>query len=195
MPIQEMLRIRSYGSEDAKLSLLLATHCAPLLRGLAIANVLTLNRNDIKTIASLLQGTQIRLKILSWQGQRAVLYLYREVELKEYMKQKRVKGFLEKQGYLGDELSSLLGELSQRVHMHGGGQTDYPHEIGIFLGYPVEDVEGFIENGGRNFLYMGYWKVYHDEDVCRGLFAAFDEEREHVVREIVAGKTLLEIAC
>lgn len=195
MPIQEMLRIRSYGSEDAKLSLLLATHCAPLLRGLVIANVLTVNCNDIKAIAGLLQGTQIRLKILSCKGQRAVLYLYREKELKIYMKQKHVKDFLERHGYSSDDLPSLLGELSQRVHMHNGGQTDYPHEIGIFLGYPLEDVEGFIENGGRNFLYMGYWKVYHNEVVCKKLFDAFDKEREEVVSEIVAGKTVLEVAC
>lgn len=39
-------------------------------------------------------------------------------------------------------------------------QEDFPHEMGILLGYPVEDVEGFIINNGKNELYTGYWKVY-----------------------------------
>ena len=45
----------------------------------------------------------------------------------------------------------------------GGGQ------IGIFLGYPLEDVLGFIENGGKNCLSCGCWKVYSNE--CEALKA------------------------
>ena len=35
---------------------------------------------------------------------------------------------------------------------------EFPHEIGLFLGYPPEDVEGFIQepNGQK---YTGIWKV------------------------------------
>ena len=32
----------------------------------------------------------------------------------------------------------------------------FPHEIGLLLGYPVEDVLGFIRHQGKNYLYTGY---------------------------------------
>ena len=41
--------------------------------------------------------------------------------------------------------------------------TDYdcfPHEIGLFLGFPVEDVKAFIEKDGHDCLTCGFWKVY-----------------------------------
>ena len=38
------------------------------------------------------------------------------------------------------------------------GKRGFPHEIGLVLGYPPVDVEGFIKKEGRDFLYSGYWK-------------------------------------
>ncbi|MCR5154354.1 MAG: DUF3793 family protein, partial [Lachnospiraceae bacterium] len=43
-------------------------------------------------------------------------------------------------------------------------------EIGIFLGYPLEDVKGFIENKGKNYKTCGLWKVYKDENFAKGIF-------------------------
>ncbi len=41
-------------------------------------------------------------------------------------------------------------------------QGDFPHEIDVFLGYPCEDVRGFIRHGGQGYKLCGYWKVYGD---------------------------------
>ncbi len=38
-------------------------------------------------------------------------------------------------------------------------EATYPHEIGIFLGYPLEDVLGFIQ--------LVFWKVYDQNSVTR----------------------------
>lgn len=45
-------------------------------------------------------------------------------------------------------LEQLLERLSGRI----SASEDFPHEIGLFLGYPVDDVTGFIQNKGRNYL-------------------------------------------
>ena len=45
-----------------------------------------------------------------------------------------------------------------------------PHEIGIFLGYPLADVEGYIENGGRDCIRLGCWKAYSDPDGAERVF-------------------------
>lgn len=52
----------------------------------------------------------------------------------------------------------LLRQLSRRLCL----EREFPHEIGVFLGYPLEDVVGFIRNRGRNYTCCGYWKAYGD---------------------------------
>ena len=63
----------------------------------------------------------------------------------------------------------ILFYLAQRIQSTKG----FPHEIGIFLGYPLEDVVGFITNNGCNYKYSGCWKVYGDETYSRRLFAQY----------------------
>ena len=49
----------------------------------------------------------------------------------------------------------------------------FPHEIGVFLGYPLADVKGFIENRGANYLCSGLWKVYCDEQEAQRTFQRY----------------------
>ena len=52
------------------------------------------------------------------------------------------------------DCDGMLRQLSRRLCC----EADFPHEIGVFLGYPLTDVVGFIENQGRNFTCCGCWK-------------------------------------
>lgn len=88
----------------------------------------------------------------------------------------------------------MLHRLFSRVEQYSRGEIAYPHEMGAFLEYPIEDILGFMENDGENFSFYGYWKVYHNEQEMTQLFQRFDEEREHVLQEILEGKTIREIA-
>lgn len=40
--------------------------------------------------------------------------------------------------------------------------VEFPHEVGIFVGYPIKDVRGFIENQEPVFVHRGRWRVYGD---------------------------------
>ncbi len=88
----------------------------------------------------------------------------------------------------------LLKELSDRIMMYCGGNIEFPHEIGAFLEYPVEDIRGFLDNNGEEFLYSGYWKVYHNVNETKKLFKQYDFVKEFAVREIIGGKTIKDIA-
>lgn len=107
--------------------------------------------------------------------------------------------FLKKRGYLqeGEDNSfcifCVLSRLSARVREYYRTKEKFPHEIGVLLGYPTADVEGFIKNEGKNCLFTGYWKVYQNEQKAKCIFAAFDEVREVTVREVLEGKELLHI--
>lgn len=52
---------------------------------------------------------------------------------------------------------------------------------GILLGYPIEDVEGFMEQKGKNYLYSGYWKVYSDVSAKKKLFAQYENAKEELI--------------
>ena len=90
--------------------------------------------------------------------------------------------------------SDKLARLAKRVECFGGGKVGFPHEIGIFLGYPLWDVEGFLKNNGENSIGNGYWKVYDDLAGALRTFASFDRSRERAMEELVQGKSIREIA-
>mgnify|MGYP000213313901 FL=1 len=63
----------------------------------------------------------------------------------------------------------------------------FPHEMGVLLGYPTEDVLGFIENQGKNYLYAGYWKVYGNLMETKALFEEYNKAKEHVITMVSQG--------
>ena len=76
---------------------------------------------------------------------------------------------LEQYDYPIHSLSACLDHLDKRME-----ETDFPHEIGIFLGYPLSDVLGFINN--ETCCCMGAWKVYSPKkaEYFKSLFKLFD---------------------
>ena len=50
---------------------------------------------------------------------------------------------------------------------------EFPHEVGLFLSYPPEDVKGFIDHRAGGFKCTGLWKVYGDEEKARSLFEKY----------------------
>ena len=69
----------------------------------------------------------------------------------------------------------------------------FPHEMGVFLGYPMADVKGFIKYEGKNYLYCGYWKVYENVEERKELFRTYEEIRKVFVEEARKGKNLWQI--
>lgn len=194
MPVQEIIKIRDSKDVEQNLLLLLAMHCAPLLKRMAVANVLTLSRKQALGIKGMLKNTEIECYILKADCGRVILYLYRKDALQSCLQQEDVRNFLKKYGYPDKEIVDMLKRLSQRIRLYADGQTDFPHEIGAFLGYPLADVESFIENRGKNYAYLGYWKVYHDVEQAVKTFRLFDKERERAVQDVIFGKGIKEIA-
>lgn len=195
MPIQEIRRLQASGREEEKMSILLALHCAPILKGSKPANIVTVSRKAFRGIGRILQGTGISWRFLGSGGDRAILYLYREEELKGCLRQNGIESFLQKYGYPEEEdVKKRLNRLSKRLEEYSAKDGGFPHEMGVFLGYPLRDVKAFIANRGENYAYLGYWKVYHDVQNAVRLFQRYDRERELAVQEIMMGKTIREIA-
>ena len=80
-------------------------------------------------------------------------------------------------------MEQLLRCLSRRLRQSEG----FPHEIGVFLGYPLEDVIGFCRHKGEGCKLCGYWKVYGDVDHAKRCFAAFDCCRDAPYARLLSG--------
>lgn len=107
-----------------------------------------------------------------------VLFYRREL-LDECINRKECREFLKEMGYReGLGVKDCLEQLKNRF------EYICPHEIGIFLGIPVEDVLGFIAYKGENSIICKYWKVYHNPKRAKALFGSYDSARA-AVREAI----------
>ena len=65
--------------------------------------------------------------------------------------------YLESKGYLlNKDIDMMTSQLFSRLK----GDISFPHEIGLFLGYPLRDVIAYEKDRGRTSLYTGLWQVY-----------------------------------
>ena len=166
--------------------------CSPTLASLKSGSLFNCRHNNEQASISEcvsewnteFSGRGIRMCILRMTDHSALIYVYRETSLSRSLSDPEVKSFLEGYGYevfsccngCGDSecnecsIDRCLEHLSRRISRSGG---EFPHEIGVFLDYPLDDVRGFIENNGRNCKAVGMWKVYGDEASARKRFARF----------------------
>ena len=100
-----------------------------------------------------------------------------------------VTELLEKYGYENSELENCLIHLKSRFREY----DCFPHEIGLFLDYPLPDVVGFIEHGGKNCKCCGVWKVYSNECETKALFGRFRKCTEVYRKVFARGRTLAQL--
>ena len=86
-----------------------------------------------------------------------------------------------------------MNRIADAYQDHMNGKRGFPHEIGLVLGYPPVDVEGFIEKEGRDFLYSGYWKVYGNLEDTLKTFEAYDQARDYVIGMTGNGNEIRDI--
>lgn len=122
---------------------------------------------ELEHVKNVLKKKGVEVRLLS-KGERALVYVYRPLKLWRELTQKTTQSFLAKYGYRGLTLEQCLGRLEMRI-----SNDSFPHEIGVFLGYPLHDVVGFIVNGGKNSKCTGYWKVYCNVDEAQSTFAKY----------------------
>lgn len=154
----------------------MVTYCAPTLAALKpaslfcypVENPADLDRQLARWTPWLAQRG-LTLRVLRRDGQRALIYLCHRRLLQAVLDREDSAAFLRRYGYRNLEPDAALDRLRERIRE----AERFPHEIGLFLGYPLEDVIGFIENQGRNSKYTGYWQVYGDVDQALRQFARF----------------------
>lgn len=172
----------------------LVSQCAPFLKGMRKASVLNIEKEWVRELYRLIEPTDISCRILVVRKSRCLALFYRKEGLKAVLSGRQVRQFLLEYGYEDEELDKYITRLSARMNRYSKDEIAFPHEIGVFLDYPLEDVKAFIKNNGKESLFTGYWKVYHNPERARLTFLAYDKATDSAVNEFLIGKNVSEIA-
>lgn len=194
MSAETMLAFLRDCSPEGRLGFQVAVQCAPVLKGVKVSNLMTGKPGQWREIRARLQKSRIICILLYADACREVLFLYRYEEMAALLHQKKVQSFLAGYGYTAYDVASVFKRLRARYQQYAGGVLEFPHELGVLLEYPVEDVEGFIRNRGENSLAVRYWKVYHNLQEAEHTFRIYDAAKEQALTEIVSGSALDEVA-
>ncbi len=176
---------------------MLIEHCSPTLSSLKSANLFTVHQMDLDELTAqiaywneVLNEKGITIIMMKQKPGWALLYVCRKYHLQKRMQAPEVAAFLSEYGYQQMNVDDALERLKERLNMG----DEFPHEIGIFLDYPVEDVKGFIRNAGRNYKCRGCWKVYCNECEAVKLFAKYDKCREVYRQRWSSGFSIRKLA-
>lgn len=179
-----------------KLEKQLIEHCAPTLAGIKSANLFSyfyevegIVWKELKEVNSLLNERGVYVEAMLWREKSVLIYVYRRNHLKKELNQPGAMELLVKYGYKNNELNGCIRHLKKRLYNY----TCFPHEIGLFLGYPIEDVKGFIENEGRNCKTCGLWKVYCNETEKEKLFHKLKRCTEIYIQVFSEGRSLVQM--
>lgn len=172
---------------------LLVDYCAPTLAGVKSSNMFSAFVADGTCIHrhlsygnGKLNSKGVYLRCLKFRKGRALILVYRRKVLERSIKDPKVRAFLDQEGYADcRDIEECLDHLTEKMLTE-----NCQHEIGIFLGYPLGDVLGFIENGGERPLLAKYWKVYSDEESTRAWFHKMDLVCAGYKRSYQSGNTI-----
>ncbi|MBP0966942.1 MAG: DUF3793 family protein [Oscillospiraceae bacterium] len=156
----------------------LVRSCAPTLAGIKTGSLFSCRydskeelRDSVRLWNRRLHGKGVRILPLRCRGNHALIYLYRPAHLADDLRDANAEAILKQCGYMPQHAEKCIVKLMQRLKDGSG----FPHEIGLFLGYPPEDVSGFISHHACDYKCVGCWKVYGDEQKCRRLFAKYKQ--------------------
>lgn len=189
---QETLEIlQKADGEDIEMKL--AFHCAPLIAGLKISNLLMLQKDALKQVKSISERAGLSFFAVAAMDGKAAVLLFDRQRLEDYVWEEQVWRLFQGRGYKNCAIGNILAMFRLRYEGYLTQNQEFPHELGLLLGYPVEDVEGFILNDGANFLYSGYWKVYGKLSEKMALFREFEKARDFLLIRLSEGASLVEI--
>ena len=175
---------------------LIIRHCSPTLAGIKTGNIFSCPcpcreelLKDLSRLNRMLSSKGVRVLPLRICGGRALIYLYRPGLLKSDFEDKRVRDMLTGYGYLPEKPGACISRLIHRLR----SQEDFPHEIGLFLSYPPEDVLGFIHSSGCGHKCSGCWKVYGDKRKAEQTFKRYDFCTKSYVKQWQQGKSIEQL--
>lgn len=170
----------------------LGFHCGITFAGLKAASLFWVRRDQkaaLRHFARCFAERDFRFLIMRERGDKALLYVFHFPSLRAILENGENRSFLHGCGYAYSDAEDALRELRRRLSACG----QFPHEIGIFLGYPLEDVIGFMRDPCGGVCLSGYWKVYADPQGKAKIFERYRRCSRCICRKLTEGTPLTAI--
>lgn len=155
---------------------LIIQQCSPTLAGLKTGSMFNCTYSsrsglcrEIRHMNSRIKSKGLRIIPLRITARDAMIYIYRPAKLEKDLTHPVAMSILAERGYTMCSTAQCIAQLMRRLC----DDSRFPHEIGLFLGYPPEDVSGFIKNGAAGHKTCGHWKVYGNEKAAVKTFTQF----------------------
>ena len=165
-------------------------HCAPTLASIKTGSLFSCPCETEKEVLSSvrelnrrLHAKGLRVLPLRRRDGKCLVYVYRPRRLADDLEDEHAKCILADLDYPCGNPGGCLKRLLERLQ----ASQEFPHEISLFLGYPPEDVEGFIRKR-EDAKCVGCWKVYGDEVRARRLFTQYEHCTSIYLRQYAQGK-------
>lgn len=164
-------------------------HCGITFAGLKPASLVSIERREAGVIARLsgkFKSKGFRFAVLGGCRSKLLVYIYHAERLQKLLFSGETRDFLFSLGYRYDSAAEAIEQL--KCKMTG----EFPHEIGVFLGYPLSDVRGFIADPGGCIL-CGCWKVYSNAAEAERVFERYRRCSACICRHMRNGRSLAQI--
>jgi hypothetical protein len=160
----------------------LMLECAEVLAGVKPANLISISNRPQLCGRNLYQLWQshheelatrlgdLTIMVLQTKEKALLLLCYNKGQLERHLSHAGIRTLLRKAGYEADAAKEeLLGELCRRI----ASNESFPHEIGLFIGYPAKDVAAFMGLIKLPFACQCLWKIYGNPEQSLGLAEQF----------------------
>ena len=172
-------------------------NCSPTLAGIKTGNMFTVRVNgetdvygEVRELNEMLRKKGLKAVPLKRTSEYVLIYLYRPDYLQNDFKHPKAIKILSERGYDCSNPDGCVAKLAR----HMKEDESFPHEVGLFLGYPPFDVECFMKNPSDGVICLGCWKVYKDPEAAKEKFIRFKECTEAYRTMNRQGKSLAQLA-
>lgn len=172
--------------------IVLSYYLAPVILKKKSAAMFVFPREDVIPMVSLVGAIGVQAYQLVATQEKSYLLFYQEQQLQEKLKNPGIIMFLREYEYEVTELNQVLQQVSKRIQECLLHEREFPHEMGVLLDYPMEDVKGFMRHKGKGEQYSGYWKVYEEVEKAKETFGEYDAARKELL-EFVSKYSLLDL--
>ncbi len=170
-------------------------NCAPTLSGVKVGNLVSQRytceeevRDFVDTQDRLLRSKGVHVELVKLTKKTALIYVYRVKQLASLLSRSSVQQFLAKFGYIEFSVKGCLNHLKSRLLL-----SDFPHEIGVFLGYPLDDIQCFIDKKGTDCPLVGFWKAYNNIERAKLIFDLYSKCTDSCCRRYEEGTDIYRL--
>lgn len=141
-----------------EIELQLAFQCAPLITGLKVSNLFQIDSRHYKRLCEILDKSNFSFCGLGGRNGSVSLLIYQKEWLEQFLQQEEVRILMHRLGYRDLHLERVLTKFRSRYIRYMQKKQQFPHEMGVLLGYPPEEWKALLYTKERTLCVRGIGK-------------------------------------